>query len=128
MGVYGSNTTAIPVDPVNGRSKLVIIDHAGPTSYTTGGETFPQQSSFGGPNSVGLNSVSWVGGGLTEDGLYWVVPIFGGAGAEKGTIKLVWYSVLLTLETATATTGVMTQPAAAANLSASHIRLAVLGG
>ena len=127
MGLFGQNTTAVPVDPVNGRSKLVIVDHAGPTSYTTGGETFPQQSSFGGPNSVGLSSVSWVNGGLTEDGLYWVVPIFGGTGATKGTIKLIWYSVALSLATGT-TTNVMTQPTATTNLSASKIRLCVLGG
>jgi hypothetical protein len=120
MGVYGQNTTAIPVDPVNGRSKLVIVDHAGPTSYTTGGETFPQQSVYGGPNSVGLNSVSWVGGGVTEDGAYLVVPIFGGAGAEKGTIKLIWYTV--------ASLPSLVQPTAGTSVSTSHIRLAVLGG
>lgn len=128
MGVYGQNTTAVPVDPVNGRSKLVIVDHAGPTSYTTGGETFPQQSVYGGPNSLGLSSVSAVlnAGGLTEDGLYWVVPVFGGTGATKGTIKLIWYSVLATLEAAAS--GAMVQPNAATNLSTSKIRLAVLGG
>lgn len=129
MGVYGQNTTAVPVDPVNGRSKLVIVDHAGPTSYTTGGETFPQQSAYGGPNSLGLSSVSWVGGGITEDGLYFVVPIFGGTGAEKGTIKLVWYSILLSFPASgTGQTGALVQPTATTNLSASHIRLSVLGG
>lgn len=119
MGVFGGNKTAVPVDPVNGRSKLVIVDHAGPTSYTTGGEVFPQQSTYGGPNSLGLSCVSSVGGGITEDGLYFVVPVFGGTGAEKGVIKLLWYS-----------TGAvpLAQPAAATNLSASHIRLAVFGG
>lgn len=129
MGAYGQNTTAVPVDPVNGRSKLIIVDHAGPTSYTTGGETFPQVSSYGGPNSLGLAGVSWVGGGITEDGLYWVVPIFGGTGAEKSVIKLIWYSVLLTIPASgTGQTGAMVQPASTTNLSASHIRLAVLGG
>jgi len=129
MGLYGKNTTAVPVDPVNGRSKLVIVDHAGPTAYTAGGETFPQVSSYGGPNSLGLAGVSWVGGGITEDGLYLVVPIFGGTGAEKGVIKLVWYSVLLSFPAGgTGQTGALVQPAANADLSASHLRLAVLGG
>lgn len=123
MLLYGKNTTAVPVDPVNGRSKLIIVDHAGPTSYTTGGETFPQVSSYGGPNSLGLAGVSWVGGGITEDGLYWVVPIFGGTGAEKSVIKLIWYGVAASI-----TGDAMTQPTATTNLSASHIRLAVLGG
>lgn len=117
MGVYGKNSTAVPVDPVNGRSKLIIVDHNGPTSYTTGGETFPQVSSYGGPNSVGLNSVSWTNGGTTEDGLYRVIPIFGGSGAEKSTIKLQWWVI---------STGL--QVSASTDLSGSVIRLAILGG
>lgn len=124
---YGINITAVPVDPVNGRSKLVIVDHAGPASYTTNGETFPQQSTYGGPNSLGLNSVSQViaaGAGITEDGLYLVVPVFGGAGAEKGTVKLVYYTVASIFSGS----GVLAQASSAANLSTSNIRLAVIGG
>lgn len=80
-------------DPVGGRSKLCPVDHQGPASYTTGGEIFPQQSSLGGPNSLGLSGVIWSSGGITEDGLYYVVPVFGGGGKVGGTIKLKWYNV-----------------------------------
>jgi len=124
MSAYGKNTTAVPVDPVNGRSKLIMVDHAGPTSYTTGGEIFPQQNAYGGPNSLGLSDINWVHGGITEDGLYLVVPLFGGTGATKGTIKLIWYTVASIFSGS----GVLAQPAATTNLSASHLRLAVLGG
>lgn len=88
-----SDKTVIGVDPVNGRSKLVYVDHAGPKSYTTGGESWPQQSSLGGPNAVGLNDVAWCNGGYTEDGLYLVVPVFGGQASLKGTIKLKWFAI-----------------------------------
>lgn len=119
-----SDKTVIGVDPVNGRSKLTYVDHSGPKSYVTGGEVWPQQSVFGGPNSVGLNDVSWVNGGITEDGLYFVVPVFGGTGATKATIKLIWYSTA----SPAAPGDFPAQPTAATDLSASHIRLAVLGG
>jgi hypothetical protein len=173
-----SDKTVIGVDPVNGRSKLVYVDHAGPASYTTGGESWPQQSSLGGPNAVGLNDITWCNGGYTEDGKYFVLPIFGGAGALKGTIKLKWFSAgsggaftgtaaTLTLPigagaatdpvgtsgasgtvtlgngtgactvnlnsytpagTIAGATGGLTEVTAAVNLSASYLRLAVLGG
>lgn len=121
---YGQNLTVIGVDPVNGRSKVTYVDHKGPTAYTTGGETFPQQSVYGGPNAVGLNDVNWVNGGFTEDGLYIVVPIFGGTGALKQQIKLVWYTVASIFSGS----GVLAQPAANTNLSSSKIRLMVWGG
>jgi len=117
-----ADTTVIGVDPVNGRSKLTYVDHTGPTSYVTGGEAWPQQSAYGGPNAVGLNDVIWVNGGFTESGTYFIVPQFGGKGSLKGTIKLVWYT------TASLATGTPAQPTAATNLSAEKIRLAVFGG
>ena len=173
-----ADVTVIGVDPVNGRSKLVYVDHKGPSSYATGGESWPQQSSLGGPNSVGLNDVTWCNGGYTEDGKYFVLPIFGGAGALKGTIKLKWFSAgsggtftgtavtptisigagtpgtypvgtaantgVTTLVATGAVTvnvnaitpagtiagsaGGLTEVTAAVNLSASYLRLAVLGG
>ena len=117
-----ADITVIGVDPVNGRSKLTYVDHSGPASYTTGGEVWPQQSVYGGPNAVGLNDINWVNGGFTEDGAYVVVPIFGGQGALKQQIKLLWYT------TASLATGTPAQPSAATNLSTHKIRLAVLGG
>jgi hypothetical protein len=108
-------------DPVGGRSKLQIVDHAGPASYTTGGETFPQQSVYGGPNSIGLSGVLWCNGGHTESGNYYVVPVFGGGGKVSGTIKLLWYT------NAAAGAG-GAQVASTTNLSAEKVRLLVIGG
>ena len=173
-----SDKTVIGVDPVNGRSKLTYVDHAGPASYTTGGESWPQQSVMGGPNAVGLNDIAWCNGGYTEDGKYFVLPVFGGIGSLKGSIKLKWfvagsggtftgtavtptitvaagtpatYPVGTAANTGTTTfvatagvtipvnaitpagtiagaSGGLTEVSAATNLSASYLRLAVLGG
>jgi len=117
-----SDKTVIGVDPVNGRSKLTYVDHAGPASYVTGGEVWPQQSPYGGPNALGLADVNWVNGGFTEDGLYYVVPIFGGTGALRQQIKLKWF-VVPTVDTA-----VPEQVPADTDLSGSYLRLVVLGG
>ena len=104
-------------DPVGGRSVLCVVDHQGPASYTTGGETFPQQGIYGGPNSLGLRSILWCSGGTSEGGLYRVIPIFGGGGGVHGTIKLQWWVI---------STG--DQVAADVDLSGSVIRLLTIGG
>ena len=104
-------------DPVNGRSKWVIADHYGPASYVTGGEVWPPQNTYGGPNSMGLNGLQWVHGGRTEDLLYTVIAIFGGNAGIKGQIKLKWLVVSTGLEVSAGT-----------NLSASYIRLLAVGG
>lgn len=105
-------------DPVGGRSKLQIIDHRGPASYTTGGETFPQQGIYGGPNSLGLSGILFAqSGAVTEDGLYRLLFQFGGSGAVKGTVKVKWIVVSTGSE---AGSGVV--------LSASFLRLLVIGG
>src|ERR1017187_8956391 len=104
-------------DPVNGRSKWVPLDHYGPASYVTGGEVWPPQSVYGGPNSAGLSGVQWVNGGTTESGTYRVVPIFGGNASNKGSILLKWITISNN-----------TEVAAAVNLSAEVIRLLVVGG
>lgn len=80
-------------DVWGGSARAVPVDHGGPTAYTTGGEVPFSQSSFGGPNSVGVNGVLWMSGGVTEDGLYYVVPVFGGGGAVKAQPKLKWFDV-----------------------------------
>jgi hypothetical protein len=104
-------------DPVGGRSKLQIIDHRGPALYVTGGETFPQQNAFGGPNSIGLSGVLFAqSGSVTEDGLYRLLFQFGGAGAVKGTVKVKWIVISTGAE------------AGAINLSGSFVRLLVIGG
>lgn len=105
-------------DPVGGRSKLQIVDHRGPSSYTTGGETFPAQSVYGGPNSLGLSGLLFApSGATTEDGLYRLLFLFGGAGAVKGTVKVKWIVVSTGAEVAATT-----------NLNASYVRLLVIGG
>lgn len=109
------------VDPVNGRSKWNMVDHYGPTSYTTNGEVWPQSPSGGGPNALGLASLQWVSQGTTESGTYRVVPIFGGTAGNpapvKQSIKLKWFVISTGLEVA-----------AAVNLSAEVIRLLAIGG
>ena len=103
-----ADKTVIGVDPVNGRSKLTYVDHYGPSSYTTGGESWPQQNAYGGPNSVGLNDVAWCSGGYTEDGLYFVVPVYGGKGGLNATIKLKWYAITISGSTFTGTAATLT--------------------
>jgi hypothetical protein len=104
-------------DPVNGRSKWVILDHYGPASYVTNGEEWPPQSTYGGPNSIGLSGLQWVNGGTSESGTYRVVPVFGGGASVKGTILLVWYVISTGLEVG-----------ARVDLSAEVIRLLAVGG
>ena len=102
-------------DPIGGRSKLQIVDHTGPANYTAGGEVFPQQSVFGGPNSLGLSGILWCHGGPSESGNFYVVPVFGGKGQVKGTIKLKWFTSAGVEVTGTA-------------VAAEVIRLLVIGG
>ena len=113
---------AVPLDPVSGRNKIITVDHKGPASYTTGGETWPSVNPnqvTGGPNSLGEASVINILslGGTTESGTYRIIPIFGGKGALKSNVKLKWIVI---------STGVEVE--AAVNLSAEVIRLSVLGG
>lgn len=113
---------AVPLDPVSGRNKVITVDHYGPASYTTGGETWPSVNPnqvTGGPNSLGEASVINILAltGITESGTYRLLPIFGGKGAIKSNVKLKWFVVATGLEVA-----------AAVNLSAEVIRLSVLGG
>lgn len=85
-----SDTALFGVDPVNGRSKWNILDHTGPTSYTTGGETWPLQSVYGGPNSAGLSGVQAViPCGESISGNYVVRANYGGTGVRT-SIKLKW--------------------------------------
>src|SRR5580658_499712 len=119
--------TAVPLDPVSGRNKIITTDHYGPTSYTTGGETWPSVNPnqvTGGPNSLGEASVINILSlsGVTEPGNYVVNPIYGGKGTIKSNIKLKWLYNIASLGT------VGTEVAASTNLSAEVIRLSVLGG
>ena len=105
-------------DPVNGRSKWVPLDHYGPKSYVTGGETWPTQSVYGGTNSVGLNGMqSIVMGPCTESGTYRVIPIYGGNASDKGSITLKWITI-----------STNTEVGAGTDLSAEVIRFLAVGG
>ena len=82
------NTAVAGVEPWGGRSRATILDHTGPTSYATGGETLGQ-SAFGGPNVLGLSGFYKVDGGLTVSGNYRVDALYGGTG-PRAAIKLKW--------------------------------------
>ena len=92
MSSINKPITGFP-DIWGGSSRANILDHYGPSAYVTGGEIPFPQSSFGGPNSAGINSVSYMTGGITEDGLYYVVAIFGGSGAVKAQPKFKWFDI-----------------------------------
>src|SRR5580692_3910505 len=119
--------TAIPLEPIGGRNKIVTVDHYGPSNYATGGETWPSVNPnqvTGGPNSLGEASVGNIMSlsGITESGNYQLLPIYGGKGTIKSNIKLKWLYNIASLGT------VGTEVSAATNLSAEVIRLSVLGG
>ena len=78
----------VGVDPWGGRSKAVIVDHAGPTSYVAGGESITGNS-FGGANVLGLSSFSFVSQALTNSQNYQIVPYMTGTGI-RSSVKLKW--------------------------------------
>lgn len=102
-----------------GQGRAIPVDHAGPSSYTTGGETFGNANSMTGISVLGLGSLDNVIGGPSNSGNYFVYAIPSGKG-ERKTFKLVWV---------TATTGIptTTQVTAAVDLSAESVRLLVVG-
>ena len=114
-----ANTTlpGLQAEPVSGRVKWTIMDHTGPASYVTGGETFPFQSPYGGPNNAGLSGVYFVVPCWSQDGTYYVQAKYAGAGAVRGTVQLVWY---------VAATGA--QAASTTPLNGETVRLMILGG
>jgi len=102
-----------------GQGKAIPVDHGGPASYTSGGETFGNNNVMTGISTLGLGSLDCVIGGPSLTGNYFVYAIPSGKGECK-TFKLVWV---------TATTGIptTTQVTAAVNLSAETVRLLVIG-
>lgn len=102
-----------------GQGRAIPVDHVGPASYATGGETFGNSNSMTGISTLGLGSLDNVIGGPSLSGNYFVYAIPSGAG-ERKTFKLVWV---------TATTGIptTTQVTNTTNLSAETVRLLVLG-
>jgi len=92
-----------------GKHAAGAIDHVGPTSYATGGQTLTAAR-------YGLRSLDYVGGGLSNSGTYYAVGKPVGRGA-KTTYKLVWF-----------VTATNAEVAAAVNLSAETVRLFAFGG
>jgi len=92
------------------------LDHTGPTSYATGGETFGNQNSQTGISFQGLAELDAVIGGPSKSGNYFVYAY----PSNQKQFKLVWV---------TATTGIptTTQVTAAVDLSAETVRLLVIG-
>lgn len=75
-----------------GDKQWVIVDHTGPASYTTGGETLGNSNVFTGVSAQGLGSIDAIvpGSGLSVSGTYNVVAQPVGAGSQK-TFKLKWF-------------------------------------
>ena len=103
-----------------GQGKAIPVDHAGPASYTTGGETLGQINNQTGITLQGLavlDAVLVVG--LAVSGSYWVMAQPVGTG-ERKTFKLLWF-------TATAGVPTLTQVTSTTNLSAETVRLVYIG-
>lgn len=104
-----------------GAGKLIPVNHSGPASYTTGGETIGTTNNQTGITVLGLGSIDMVlgSGSLSVSGNHWVVVQPTGNGARK-TYKLLWF-------TATAGVPSLTQVANATNLSAETVVLGFVG-
>lgn len=84
-----SNTAVVGVEPWGGRTRAVIDDHTGPTSYATGGESLGQNV-YGGPNIFGLAGFyAVIPCGESVSGNYTVVTNYGGTGVRT-SVKLKW--------------------------------------
>lgn len=75
-----------------GAGKLLPVDHTGPASYTSGGETLGAINNMTGISVVGLGSLDMVlgSGSLSESGSYEVKVQQTGLGSRK-TFNLLWY-------------------------------------
>lgn len=74
-----------------GQGRIVPVDHTGPVSYTTGGETIGAVNSITGMAAVGLGSLDDVlgSGSYSVDGSYVVYVQPTGTGSRK-TFTLIW--------------------------------------
>ena len=114
--------TKLPDYPARlGDKQLIVVDHAGPASYTTGGETLGNLNAQTGIALQGLSAIDEVvgSGTLSVSGNYWVVAQPTGTGPRQ-TWKLVWF-------TATASVPSFTQVTSTTNLSAETVRLGYIG-
>jgi hypothetical protein len=83
-----ANTAIAGVEPWGGRTRAIILDHTGPSSYVIGGESL-SQSANGGPNVLGLAGFYHVEAGVSASGTYTIQVLYGGTGV-RNSIKLRW--------------------------------------
>jgi len=103
-----------------GAGKAIPVDHTGPSSYTTGGETLGASNAQTGITLQGLATIDAVlVVGLAVSGSYWCIAQPTGSGTRK-TFKLVWL-------TATAGVPSLTQVTSTTDLSAQTVRLVYIG-
>ena len=104
--------TILPDYPTKvGNKTLVILDHTGPASYATGGETVSAGEWF----FSGIDMAKTAP--LSMSGTYQVLTLYPAGGTARTTsVKLAWYVVATGLEVG-----------AAVNLSAEHVRVEILG-
>ena len=88
--------TALNSYPIGG-GKIIPVDHTGPASYTTGGETLGNINNMTGISVAGLGSLDMVlgSGSLSESGNYEVKTQQTGLGSRK-TFNLLWYAAGVT--------------------------------
>lgn len=88
-----------------GSGKIIPVDHTGPASYATGGETLGTTNNFTGISVVGLGSLDMVlgSGSLSDSGNYQVQVQPSGTGVRK-TFKLLWFAASGTTGSAVAGT------------------------
>ena len=104
-----------------GQGRAIPVDHAGPKSYTTGGETLGQINNQTGITVLGLGILDDVlgSGSVSVSGNYGVIVQPVGKGEQK-TFKLIWV---------TATSGIpsTTQVTSTTDLSAETVKLVYIG-
>ena len=111
----GANHKVAGVEPWGGRSKATVVDHIGPKSYTTGGETLGQNA-MGGPNVLGLSGFSYVSNGITNSGTYRVETLYSYRGV-RSTVLLKWTTI-----------STNTEVSSAVDLSGETVRILAIGG
>ena len=103
-----------------GQGRAIPVDHSGPASYATGGETLGAINNQTGVTLQGLATLDAVlVVGVAISGSYWVLAQPSGTGTRK-TFKLLWF-------TATAGVPSLTQVTNGTNLSAETVRLVYIG-
>ena len=108
-----------------GQSKNIIVDHTGPASYATHGETFGQINNQTGITVLGLATLDFVDvQGPSISGNYSAITQILGTG-ERKTVKIIW--VNCTAQSPGNGIPSTTEVTNGTNLSGETIRLMVTG-